>query len=97
MNQMLAAAVPRYRKAATQSGLSVGPAAGPVAEIELLLDGRTVEVLEEEPWRFGCELGLGLEPHELTQVEVFAPRNGAALPPCCLRIHHGPLSLVKIT
>ncbi len=41
---------------------------GPVAELELRLDGRTVEVLRAPPWLFRCDFGEGLEPHELVAV-----------------------------
>ena len=40
-------------------------ATGPVADVELLLDGRTVGVLAQEPWDFACDFGPGLAPHEL--------------------------------
>ena len=42
--------------------------AGPVAELELRLDGRTVEILRGPPWLFQCDFGVGLEPHELVAV-----------------------------
>ncbi len=43
-------------------------AAGPVAELELRLDGRTVDVLESPPWLFECDFGVDLMPHELEAV-----------------------------
>ncbi len=43
-------------------------ATGPVAELELRLDGNTVEVLRSPPWLFQCDFGEKLEPHELVAV-----------------------------
>jgi hypothetical protein len=54
-------------------GLAVGPrsvevhAVGAVAEVELRLDGATVAVLEQPPWRFECDFGP-LRPHTLVAV-----------------------------
>ncbi len=41
---------------------------GPVAAIELRLDGRTVEVLRGPPWLVECDFGEQLQPHELVAV-----------------------------
>ncbi len=41
---------------------------GPVAELELRLDGRTEEVLAGPPWRFLCDFGTELVPHELVVI-----------------------------
>ncbi|MCP3962493.1 MAG: hypothetical protein GY719_32020 [bacterium] len=41
---------------------------GPVAQIELRLDGRTVEVRRREPWHFECDFGRAIRPHELVAV-----------------------------
>ncbi len=43
-------------------------AAGPVAEIELRLDGSTIGVLGEPPWLFDCDFGEDLVPHELVAI-----------------------------
>ena len=49
------------------SAVEVG-AAGSVAAIEVQLDGRTVAVRSESPWRFDCDFGDALEPHELVAI-----------------------------
>jgi hypothetical protein len=41
---------------------------GPVARVELLLDGRQVAVLERQPWRTMCDFGSAVAPHELEAV-----------------------------
>ncbi len=41
---------------------------GPVAEVEVQLDGRTLEVLDGPPWHFHCDFGMELEPHELVAI-----------------------------
>ncbi len=41
---------------------------GPVAAIELQLDGREVETRSQPPWRFECDFGDALVPHELVAI-----------------------------
>jgi VWFA-related protein len=41
---------------------------GPVAAVELRLDGRLAGVLRGEPWTLECDLGAELSPHELVAV-----------------------------
>ncbi len=41
---------------------------GAVASVELQLDGREVETLRRPPWRFDCDFGTALVPHELTAI-----------------------------
>ena len=43
-------------------------APGQPAAVELWLDGRLVEVLAQEPWRFECDFGSRLAPHELVAI-----------------------------
>lgn len=50
---------------------------GPVARVELLLDGSSIGVLRGPPWRADCDLGTSLEPHELEAVAYAA--NGDEL------------------
>ncbi len=45
--------------------VSVGPE---VAGVELRLDGQTVGTLSGEPWRFDCDFGEELAPHELVAI-----------------------------
>ncbi len=39
-----------------------------VAAVELRLDGRTIARREAPPWRFDCDLGRDLAPHELVAI-----------------------------
>lgn len=45
---------------------------GPVAAVEIHLDGHRVGVLHDPPWRLECDLGDGLTPHELVAVALGA-------------------------
>lgn len=45
---------------------------GPVARIELLLDQRSVGVLERPPWGMKCDFGPSVAPHELEVVAYAA-------------------------
>lgn len=41
---------------------------GPVAVVEILLDGQRVDELHQGPWSFECDFGPGPEPHELVAI-----------------------------
>jgi hypothetical protein len=49
----------------------------PVAHVEILLDGRSVETFEAPPWSGQIDLGEELQPHELTAVAF--DHNGVEL------------------
>ncbi|MCP4898959.1 MAG: hypothetical protein GY906_18465 [bacterium] len=42
--------------------------AGPVTEIEVVLDGELIERLTAEPWQLRCDFGPVLRPHQLTAI-----------------------------
>ncbi len=56
------------------SGLLVGvhilevEVAGPVAAVELRLDGRHLGTVDREPWTFRCDFGADLAPHRLALI-----------------------------
>jgi len=41
---------------------------GPVASVEIVLDGQTVGVIEDDPWRINCDFGPDPLPHELIAI-----------------------------
>jgi len=41
-----------------------------VVAVEIYLDGRSIGVLQSEPWRLPCDFGSELEPHELVAVAL---------------------------
>jgi len=41
---------------------------GPVVRVDLVLDGRVVGTRDGPPWRFECDFGVDLVPHELEAV-----------------------------
>ena len=55
-------------------GLAAGPrvvelsVAGPVATVEIQLDGETLTTLDGEPWTFTCDLGKRFLPHDLVAI-----------------------------
>ena len=59
-------------------GLLMGPRSveltvgGPVARVELLLDGASVAVLSSPPWAHDVDFGPRPEPHELVAVALDA-------------------------
>lgn len=40
----------------------------PVVEVELVLDGRRLGIVDDEPWALDCDLGDDLAPHELVAI-----------------------------
>ena len=57
-------------------GLTVGPQIvnlnvnGAVATVAIQLDGKTIQVLEKEPWTFECDLGERPLPHDLVAIAL---------------------------
>jgi len=57
-------------------GLTVGPQVvelnvnGAVATVAIQLDGKTIHVLEKEPWTFECDLGEQPLPHDLVAIAM---------------------------
>ncbi len=47
---------------------------GPVASVEIILDGRLLGTMQGDPWQLACDLGAELAPHEL--VAVARDENG---------------------
>jgi hypothetical protein len=41
---------------------------GPVAEVEIVLDGKHVAIMQGAPWQMKCDFGDELVPHELTAI-----------------------------
>jgi hypothetical protein len=41
---------------------------GPVAEVEIVLDGKQVAIMQGAPWQMKCDFGDELVPHELTAI-----------------------------
>jgi hypothetical protein len=82
-------------------GLMLGPhdieltVSGPVARVELQIDGRAAAVIEHPPWKAAIDLGPRLLPHDLVARALDASGNELARTEETINVPH-PLSEVQL-